>query len=119
MRAKDALGRRGEDLAAEYLVAAGHEVVERNWRCVDGEIDLVTREGTDLVFVEVKTRASLRAGHPLEAVTPKKLARMRRLAGRWIAAHPDQHGRARLDVVGIVARPGRAPDVQHRRAVGM
>lgn len=118
MRAKDALGRRGERLAAEYLAAAGHDVIGRNWRCAEGEIDLVTREGGDLVFVEVKTRASMRSGHPLEAVTPRKLARLRRLVGRWIAAHPGERGRVRLDVIGIVAAPGAAPDLVHRRAVG-
>ena len=74
MAAKDALGRRGEAIAARHLEAAGLVIVERNWRCTHGEIDIVARDGGDLVFVEVKTRSSVEYGHPLEAITPIKLA---------------------------------------------
>lgn len=118
MTSNTELGRRGEATAAAYLEAAGHEIIDRNWRCADGEIDLVTRDGAEVVFVEVKTRRSTRAGHPLEAITPAKLARLRRLAGAWIATHPNRASRIRLDAVGIVHRPGAAPVVLHRRAIG-
>lgn len=118
MRAKDLLGRRGEQLAAEYLVGLGHEIVERNWRCEYGEIDVVSRHATDIIFTEVKTRRSLTRGHPLEAITPQKLARLRRLAGAWVAANPHHPRRIRIDAIGIIARPGGRIEYHHRRAIG-
>ncbi|HQJ35005.1 MAG TPA: YraN family protein, partial [Rhodoglobus sp.] len=91
MAAKDALGRRGEEIAARYLASRGLAIVERNWRCPQGEIDLIARDGGELVFVEVKTRSSVAYGHPLESITPVKLARLRRLAAAWCDAHPGGH----------------------------
>ena len=82
MRAKDVLGRRGEDLAADFLQAHGMRIVERNWRCPEGEIDIVALDGDALVIAEVKTRKSLAFGHPFEAVGADKLARLHRLARR-------------------------------------
>ena len=117
MAAKDTLGRRGEQLAGEYLVGTGMVLVERNWRCALGEIDLVLREGSETVFVEVKTRAGLGYGHPLEAITAVKLARLRRLAGAWCEAHPDHSGGIRIDAVGVVAPRGGAVIVEHLRRV--
>lgn len=92
MAAKDDLGRRGEDLAAQFLVDAGYTVIDRNWRCPRGEIDLVARDGEDTVFVEVKTRSSTAFGHPFEAITAQKLARIRGLAIAWCEAHPVHRG---------------------------
>ena len=83
MAAKDVLGRRGEKLAADHLIASGFEIVDRNWRCSQGEIDIIATKNSELVFVEVKTRSSLAFGHPLEAITVAKLARLRRLAAAW------------------------------------
>jgi len=103
MAAKDALGRRGEAIAARHLVASGLTIVERNWRCTQGEIDLVARDRDELVFVEVKTRSSVAYGHPLEAITPRKLARLRRLAGAWCLAHPGVTSHIRIDAVGVIA----------------
>jgi len=117
MAAKDDLGRRGEDLAAEYLEGEGMRLVERNWRCSQGEIDLVARDGDELVFVEVKTRSSLGYGHPLEAITVAKLARLRRLAAAWCAAHPGQHGLVRIDAVAIVLPALGAVAIEHLRRV--
>jgi putative endonuclease len=110
MAAKDDLGRRGEALAADYLVEHGMRLVERNWRCGQGEIDLVAQDGDELVFVEVKTRSSVGFGHPLEAITIDKLARLRRLAAAWCAAHPGRHGLVRIDAVAVIA-PARGPVV--------
>jgi putative endonuclease len=113
MRVKDAVGRFGEQLAADHLVAAGLRIVERNWRCSDGELDLIAIEGATLVFVEVKTRSSLAFGDPAEAITHAKAARLRRLGARWLAEHPEQRrGDVRFDVVSIV-RVG--PSVRHIR----
>ena len=111
-------GRRGERLAAEHLERLGCEVLARNWRCREGEIDLVVRDGRDLVCVEVRTRRSLRLGHPLESLTGEKLRRMRRVAGRWRAAHPELLGRLRLDAIAIVLATGAAPELVHLRGIG-
>jgi putative endonuclease len=117
MAAKDALGKRGEDLAADYLRGAGLAIVERNWRCPLGEIDLVARDGNETVFVEVKTRAGLGYGHPLEAITATKLARLRRLAAAWCEAHPDHGGTIRIDAIGVIASKTDGVRVEHLRRV--
>lgn len=118
MHSKNVVGADGEAMAAAYLEAEGHVIVDKNWRCRYGEIDLVTRDQHEIVFVEVKTRTTGWAGHPLEAVTPTKLARLRRLAGAWIAAHPHHARRIRIDAIGIIAPPGRRAHLQHVRAIG-
>jgi putative endonuclease len=117
MRSTGELGRYGEDLAVEHLAAAGLEVLERNWRCREGELDIVAREGDDLVFVEVKTRSGTGFGEPAEAVGPVKARRIRALACRWLVENrpAGQHG-LRFDVVSIVRRRGYAPEVEHLRA---
>ena len=117
MADKDRLGRRGEALAADYLQGLGLSIVERNWRCALGEIDLVAREGDEVVFVEVKTRAGLGYGHPLEAITAAKLARLRRLAASWCEAHPDHRGSIRIDAVAVVAPRGGGVQIEHLRRV--
>jgi len=117
MAAKDELGRRGEQLAADHLVATGFTLIERNWRCQQGEIDLVVREGAELVFVEVKTRSSVAYGHPLEAITTAKLARLRRLAASWCDAHPDVRGDIRIDAIAIIAPTNGLVEIEHLRRV--
>ncbi|MEQ6898607.1 YraN family protein [Microbacterium sp. KR10-403] len=103
MAAKDELGRAGENRAVAYLTARGFDVVDRNWRAPDGEVDVVACAAGDLVFVEVKTRRTDLFGDPLEAVDARKRARIWRLAHAWSSAHPDlaQGRRWRLDVIGI------------------
>lgn len=114
--AKDALGRWGEDLAAQHVQAAGWKVLARNWRCREGELDLVAREpGGTVVFVEVKTRRSAAFGQPAEAVSPVKARRLRVLAARWLHAHPVGDAALRFDVVSIVRAPGEPPAVRHLR----
>jgi putative endonuclease len=112
------VGRRGEDLALRWLVQHGAREVDRNWRCRDGELDLVVRDGDELVFVEVKTRTSTAFGHPAEAVTARKVARLRRLAAAWLAAHEVRADRVRIDVVAVLSEPGRPARLEHLRAVG-
>lgn len=117
MRAKDAVGRYGEDVAARHLAAAGMAIVERNWRCQAGEIDIVARDGQTLVVCEVKTRSGSTFGDPFEAVTPAKAARLRRLAALWLAAHDLRVADVRVDVVGVHRSRIGAALVEHRRGV--
>jgi len=81
------LGERGERLAAAWYESRGYTVVARNWRCREGEIDLVVARPGELVFCEVKARSSDRFGTPAEAVTPAKQRRLRALAARFLAGH--------------------------------
>ena len=117
MAAKDDLGRRGEALAAAYLEVRGYRIIDRNWRCAQGEIDLVATIGERVVFVEVKTRSGLGYGHPLEAITLQKLARLRRLAHAWCAAHPGGAREIRIDAVAVIAPRMGEPIVEHRERV--
>ncbi len=112
------LGRRGEDAAAQYLQGRGMTIVARNWRCTTGEIDIVAREGSVLVFCEVKTRRGLRYGPPLEAITPAKAARLRRLAGAWLAESGGHAGQIRIDAVGILWYRDGLLDVRHVLGAG-
>jgi putative endonuclease len=105
MAKKDELGRWGEQIAADHLASLGYRIVDRNWRCPQGEIDIVARHRSTLVIAEVKTRRSIAFGHPFEAVTPAKLSRLNRLAFAWCAAHEGWHGRIRLDVVSVLGSP--------------
>ena len=95
------LGQAGEAAAAAWYEANGYEVLDRNWRCRDGELDLILGRGRELVFCEVKTRTSTAFGVPAEAVTPVKQARIRRLAARWLAER-GRRGRIRFDVASVL-----------------
>lgn len=110
------LGGRGERIAAAFLTDAGLRLLDRNWRCRDGELDIVAREGAAIVFCEVKTRRGIGFGHPVEAVTPAKQRRLRLLAQRWLAAHDEHAPDLRFDVVGVLVRPARPALVTHLRA---
>jgi putative endonuclease len=113
-----ALGQWGEDLAAQHLTSLGMQVLARNWRCDVGELDLVVRDvdGT-VVFVEVKTRAGTGFGEPAEAVGRVKARKLRELACRWLLEHrPPGSAELRFDVVGIVRRRDKPPEVTHLRA---
>ena len=118
MRAKDVLGRRGEDLAAGYLEAHGMRIVERNWRCAEGEIDIVALDGDALVIAEVKTRKSLAYGHPFEAVDAEKLARLHRLAAAWCRDHELRMPLRRVDVIAVLDDGTGEPAVEHLKGVG-
>ena len=119
MRPTMQLGQDGEELAAQHLTADGFTVLDRNWRCREGELDIVARDadGT-LVFCEVKTRSSDLFGLPAEAVGRVKANRIRHLALRWLDDHPEARSGAnlRFDVVSVVRRRGFAPELQHLRA---
>jgi putative endonuclease len=116
MRPPDELGRYGEDLAARHLAAVGMQLLDRNWRCREGELDIVALDGEALVFVEVKTRSGTGFGEPAEAVGPVKARRIRALACRWLLEHrPSGGADLRFDIVSVVRRRGHAPELVHLR----
>jgi putative endonuclease len=115
-RASDAVGAYGERVAARTLADAGMRIIDRNWRCRAGEIDLVALDGTTVVFCEVKTRRGESFGTPVEAVRPAKVRRLRGLAARWLADHPDVRGEVRFDVIAVWPRPTGPAGVEHLRA---
>lgn len=117
MAAKDDLGRAGEDRAAEHLTRLGYRILDRNWRCEEGELDIVAQREGVLAFVEVKTRRTLDYGHPFEAIDERKRQRLWRLVHVWVREHPmASAGRAlRLDAIGIVGADPAVGDLEHLR----
>ena len=137
MRNNLALGAQGEELAAQFLIAAGMTIEARNWRCRYGELDIVARcaqsssarcaqsssarcaqsssarPAESIVFVEVKARTGVRFGRPAEAVTAAKQARIRRLAALWLAERNGPWVPIRFDVVEVFLAPGREPVIEH------
>ena len=112
------LARRGEELACDVLARAGLKVVDRNWRCGDGEIDIVARAPGLLVICEVKTRRGHTHGSPAAAVTPTKRRRLRHLAAAYLAAHPVQGSVCvRFDVVSVTWPRGQEPTLHHLAGV--
>ena len=117
--ARQALGRYGEDVAQRLLTDEDHGMVllDRNWRCAEGELDLVLRDGDVLVACEVKTRTSTVAGTPHEAITDEKLARLKRLAELWAEARGVRPPETRIDLVAVM-RPRKGPaQVDHVRGL--
>jgi putative endonuclease len=109
-------GTDGEDLASRYLESQGLVVLSRNWRCREGELDLVATDRHRLIVCEVKTRSSTNFGHPAEAVTEEKANRIRRLARHWRAAHNVGWCPERFDIIAITWPPDQEPKLQHFEA---
>jgi putative endonuclease len=95
------VGQLGEDAAAAWYTDAGYEILDRNWRVREGELDLVVRDAGAVVFCEVKTRRGDAFGLPEEAVTGRKQQRLRMLAGQWLAAHAASAPSYRFDVAAV------------------
>ncbi|MCM3686666.1 YraN family protein [Kocuria rosea] len=116
--AAGALGRHGEELAAEHLAQRDYRILARNWRAdpvrdgVRGEADLVAEHDGWLVVVEVKTRSSFRYGHPFESITPPKAVRLHRLAVAWARLHDRDPRLIRVDAVAVTALPGTPPCIE-------
>ena len=106
-------GRDGEAAAARHLEARGHRILARGFRTRDGEIDLVSRDGDTLVFVEVKTRSATSFGRPAEAVDHRKRSRILRAARVWLHRHGADDDPCRFDVVEVLARAGAVGVVAH------
>ncbi|GAA2187288.1 YraN family protein [Leucobacter alluvii] len=111
------LGARGEAIAGEYLEGLGCRIVDRNWRNRHGELDLVVTDHGVVVAVEVKTRSGDGYGTPLEAITARKAARLRRLLLDWVRVHQQPASGLRIDAVGIILRAGTAPHIDHLRGI--
>lgn len=108
-----ALGDFGERVAARFLTQQGLVVLDRNWRCRQGELDIVATDGEVLVACEVKTRSSTRYGSPLDAIDAPKAARLHGLVRAWAAAHEHRYSAVRIDVVAILQpRRGKA-QIEH------
>lgn len=116
--ARIAIGTYGENIAERHLLDQGMVVLDRNWRCDEGEIDLVVRDGRVLVACEVKTRRGLQCGTPHEAVTQVKLERLRRLAMRWAAEQGVRPPEVRVDLVAVLREQDTGPAaVEHVRGL--
>ncbi len=107
--------------AVQHLVRRGWTIVERNWRCSLGEVDIIAHTADVdpvLVFCEVKCRTGTGFGDPLEAITADKLARLRRLALAWLGEQPNWVRRYRLDAIGVLIRRDGRPRITHLEGVG-
>ena len=107
------LGARGETVAARYLRRCGHRIINRNYRCALGEIDLITTDGDTIVFVEVKTRSDDTHADPQESIGAAKRSRLERAAKHFLTSHRTGDFSCRFDVVSIVWRPGESPKIDH------
>jgi putative endonuclease len=112
-RRGDELGKRGEDVAVEYLAGIGLIVLSRNWRCRGGEVDIVATDGEHLIVCEVKTRSATGYGEPAEGVTPSKAARIRRVAAAWLRTHRVGWCEIRFDVLAVLCTPDGPVTVEH------
>ena len=115
---RQALGAYGEDVAARHLTEAGMVLLDRNWRCEEGEIDLVLRDGGVLVVCEVKTRTSDVCGTPHEAITDAKLDRLHRLGQAWMRAHEVVVEDTRVDLVAVLRPPRGRAEIDHVKGIG-
>ena len=113
---RQAVGAYGERVAARHLQDQGLVILHRNWRCPDGEVDLVLRDGDDLVFCEVKTRRGEGFGSPAEAVTFDKVRKLRQLAARWFLETGIHQRTVRFDVVEVRPQRRGSPVITHIRA---
>ncbi len=114
------LGALGEALAVDHLTRMGLRIVNRNWRCRYGELDVIACDETTrtVVFVEVKTRTGDGYGGLPHAVTDRKVRRLRRLAGLWLAAQDRRWAAIRIDVIGVRIGRRRTPEITHLQGIG-
>ena len=110
---KVTLGKAGEDAAIRYLEKKGYKIVERGFRLLRGEIDILAYDRATLVFVEVKTRTSQAFGFPEESVTPAKQAQIRRIAQGYLAKHHLDHVNCRFDVLSVMMGGDRRVIIRH------
>lgn len=107
------LGRRGEQLACQFLEERGLVVLHRNWRCAEGELDIIATDGHRVYICEVKTRSGTGFGSPAESVTPNKRRKIRRLAQVWLSEYTNRWVRVQFDVISILWRRGQTPELTY------
>jgi putative endonuclease len=112
-RLTDAVGAYGERVAQRTLSLLGMEILDRNWRCPEGELDIVARDRQVIVFCEVKTRRSRWFGEPVDAVDSGRVRRLRAAAAAWLAQHPRHRGDLRFDVICVWPRRRGPARVEH------
>ena len=119
-RTRIQLGALGEALAVDHLTKSGLRIVNRNWRCRYGELDVIAADEATrtLVFVEVKTRTGDGYGGLAHAVPPRKVRRLRRLAGLWLAGQDEHWAAIRIDVIGVRVGRRRTPEITHLQGIG-
>lgn len=111
------LGKLGEDVATEFLIAQGFNIIARNWRSHRVELDIVARDGQTIVFCEVKTRRSNNCGVPAEAITQTKRDNLRTAALHWLSANSGFKAHIRFDVIGITIDSSRCPTISHIKGI--
>jgi putative endonuclease len=113
------LGALGEQLAADHLTGLGLRILNRNWRCRHGELDVIACDAATrtVVFVEVKTRTGDGYGGLAHAVTEWKVRRLRRLAGLWLAGQDERWAAVRIDVIGVRIGRRRTPELTHLKGI--
>ena len=107
------IGRQGEQLAAQYLLQRGYTLLTANWRCAGGEIDIVARQDTTIVFVEVRTRRAATVDTALESITPRKRQRMLTAAQLYLAQNELDSADWRIDVIAVALPRSSAPLIEH------
>lgn len=107
------IGNDAEDFACEFLLQKGWEILDRNYYSGHSEIDIIARDGLIIVFVEVKMRSTTKFGQPFEQVTEAKVEHIFKAAEAWILEHALQDSQMRFDVIGILNRKGKAPELNH------
>lgn len=117
MNSNQDLGRRGENAAARYVAQLGWKILDRNWRCREGELDIIAYDGHQHIICEVKTRRSITYGAPAEALTLDKASRLRRLAHLWADQHGVSTKSLRIDLIGLTGGGPSGFTVDHMREV--
>ena len=112
-KARITLGKKGENLATDYLKQQGLSIVEQNYRQKTGEIDIIARDGNCLVFVEVKTRNSVQYGMPYEAVTARKQMQISKTALDYLTRNKLADQAARFDVISIIMKKDGKAEIEH------
>lgn len=116
MAAHNELGKWGEDIATAYLEKNGYEIIERDWKSGHIDLDIIAREGTTLVIVEVKTRRNRLFGDPEEAVDYRKRQSLRSAINHYVKSHRTSN-KVRFDIISIVGMIGSTPEIDHIKDV--
>lgn len=115
---RQSLGQFGEQIAADYLKNQGYEIISKNFRTRYGEIDIVVRDGRTLVFIEVKSRSSVKFGTPEESITRDKQNKLRLMSAYFLSKNKLQHESHRLDVIGIIFEGSKARLRHQKNVIG-